>query len=95
MFVQCAAPHKLCELQGEVDGLSSLQFVWLSKLQWAHQQAAASTVILYLRNCFSNTVSALQHNDVKRFSKLQKQGLPIPSMGFTLAMVDTGHKHDV
>jgi len=93
MFVQCATPHKLCEQQGEADCHPSLQFVWLSKLQWAHQQAAASTVVLYLPSCFSNTVSSLQHNNIKRFSKLQKQGLLIPSMGYTLAKVDTGHKH--
>jgi hypothetical protein len=49
--------------------------------------------VLYLPSYFSNTVSFLQHNNTKSFSKLQKQGLLIRSMGFRLAKFDTGHKH--
>jgi hypothetical protein len=29
----------------------------------------------------------------ERFTRLKKQGHPVPSMGFRLAKVDTGHKH--
>ena len=73
--------------------LFSLQFVWLSELLWACQQAALSTVLLYQPNCFSNTVPSYSITTEKRFSKLQTQGLPIPSMDFRLAKVDIGHKH--
>jgi hypothetical protein len=36
--------------------LSSLQFVQLSKLQWAHQQVSVSTVILYQQPAVSTVV---------------------------------------
>ena len=51
---------------------------------------------LWSSNCFekrSNTVPSYSITTEKRFSKLQTQGLPIPSMGFRLAKVDIGHKH--
>jgi hypothetical protein len=69
--------------------LSSLQFVRLSKLLWAHQQAAFTTVLLYQPNCFSNSYSITTE---KRFSKLQTEGLPIPSLDFRLARVEIRHK---
>jgi hypothetical protein len=73
--------------------LSSLQFVRLSKLLWAHQQAAFTTVLLYQPKCFTNTVPSYSISTEKWFSKLQTQGLPIPSLDFRLAKVDMGHKH--
>ena len=53
-------------------------------------------ISLWSSNCFekhSNTVPSYSITTEKRFSELQTQGLPIPSMCFRLAKVDIGHKH--
>jgi hypothetical protein len=66
-------------------------------MQWEQQYMAVSTVIQYEHNVQAAFLAILslpyRRMAEERITKLQKQGHPIPSMGFKLSKVNTGHKH--